>query len=405
MAKRKRVRGLNYETIKPKRRYTLEGVDVFDEQIFPKIPKEMFERALPMPAEKESVNDEDARYWSNAWARLKKDKKAVLAMLVFAFICLMSIIGPYMNDYEFDEQIKPIRSNNRMPPRIPLVEKIGIFDGSRITEVGENRLGEYREGEYEILAEYNLSDESGAQKRYKIKEYTYVKNKIEDKYYWFGTDDLARDSWTRIWRGTRISVFVGVLVALIDTLIGVSYGAIAGFNGGKIDTLMMRFTELIGGVPWLVVVLLFTMVFGNGLLAMSIAIAFSSWIGMARVVRAQSIKLRESEFVLAAKTLGTTNSKLITRHLIPNIGGQILVVMTFSIPAAIFTEAFLAFLGLGIPPPFASLGSVISDSRKYLEFYPSMIFIPSAIISLLILSVNIFANALRDALDPRLKDS
>lgn len=405
MAKKK-IKGLNYGGEKPEGLYTADGAKIFEPEIFPEIPDEMFERQ-PLDLEKiERVERKSLTFWKDARIRLFKNKAAVFAMLIVLLIVIMSIFGPGMNEYTYDQQIQPLRKNNRIPPRIPGIEKLGIFDGTRITELSLDRLSEYKENEYKILEEFDVAAAEGqVQKRVRIKEYTYIKNGIEDKYYWFGTDDLARDIWTRVWRGTRISLYVGLLAALIDMLIGVTYGAVAGFNGGRTDIIMMRITEVIGGIPWLVVILIFIMIFGNGLLSMSVAIAFSSWIGMARVVRAQFLKLREQEFLLAARTLGTPGYKLIFKHLIPNIIGQIVIMITFSIPGAIFTEAFLAFLGLGIPAPDASLGSVINDSRKFLQFYPSMIFIPSAVISLLMLSINIFANGLRDALDPKMRNS
>lgn len=405
MAKKK-IKGIVYGAELPSGPYTAGGAKFFDEANFPEIPDEMFERQ-PLDLDKiERVERKSLTYWKDARIRLFKNKAAVLAMFIVLFIVVMSIFGPGMNEYAYDQQIEPLRLNNRIPPRVPGLENLGIFDGTRVTELSLDRLSEYKEGEYKILEEFEVPAAEGqVQKRVRIKEYTYIKNGIEDKYYWFGTDDLARDIWTRVWRGTRISLYVGLLAALIDMIIGVTYGAFSGFSGGRTDIIMMRITEVIGGIPWLVVILIFIMIFGNGLLSMSVAIAFSSWIGMARVVRAQFLKLREQEFLLAARTLGTPNHKLIFKHLIPNIVGQIVIMITFSIPGAIFTEAFLAFLGLGIPAPDASLGSVINDSRKFLQFYPSMIFIPSAVISLLMLSINIFANGLRDALDPKMRNS
>jgi oligopeptide transport system permease protein len=142
-----------------------------------------------------------------------------------------------------------------------------------------------------------------------------------------------------------------------------------------------------------------------GIIPISIAIAITGWIGMARVVRSQFLKLKEQEFILAARTLGTPNHQLISRHLVPNIIGQVIIMITFSIPGAIFYEAFLAFIGLGIPAPAASLGVLVSEARGFLRFIPSMLFIPALVISVLVLSINLFANGLRDALDPRMRNN
>ncbi len=384
----------------------------FDYDNYKNIPKEKFER-VPLDLSKaEKFEREGLTFWQDARVRLLKNRGATIAVILLTIIVFMSFVGPSMNKYAFDEQIKPAKIHAKLPPRVPGLEKIGIFDGTRKTELGERRYKNLVEEQkkkgkklFELKKENIIKTKAGEEKRYSIVEYTYVKNGIEDQYFWFGTDDLARDLWTRIWKGARISLYVGLLAALLDMIIGVTYGAIAGFYGGRVDIIMMRITEVIGGIPWLVIVIVFIMALGTGLLPMSFAIAISGWIGMARVVRAQFLKLRDQEFLLAARTLGTPNTKLITKHLVPNVIGQIVIMITFSVPGAIFTEAFLAFIGLGIPAPNTSLGSVINDSRKYLQFYPSMVFIPSTILSILMLSINIFANGLRDALDPRMRNN
>ncbi len=385
---------------------------VYDPNTFGEIPKDSFERVPLDLTNVEKFEREGLTFWQDAWQRLLKNKGAVISIVLLIIIVAMSFFGPSFNEYKFDEQIKPPKLHAKLPPRVPGLEKLGIFDGTRQTELGERRyeklVAEQKERGtklFELKKEFTVEGDYGPEKRYLIKEYTYAKNKIEDEYFWFGTDDLARDLWTRIWKGARISLYVGLLAAVMDMVIGVTYGAIAGFYGGKVDIIMMRITEIIGGVPWLVVIIIFILILGTGLLPMSFAIAISSWIGMARVVRAQFLKLRDQEFLLAARTLGTPSNKLITKHLIPNVIGQIVIMITFSIPGAIFTEAFLAFIGLGIPSPNASLGSVINDSRTFLKFYPSMVFIPSVILSILMLSINVFANGLRDALDPRMRNN
>lgn len=371
-----------------------------------KISPEQFKPVALNLSEQEKFSRPSLTFWQDARVRLFQNKGAVIAMFMLLFILFMAAFGPMMNPYTYDQQIQPLKAHSKLPPRVPGLEKIGFLDGTKEIEMGQNRLALYKEGEYELLKEYSVIDEAGNQVvRYNIKEFSYIKNGIEDEYFWFGTDDLARDMWTRIWRGTRVSLYVGVLAAIIDFMIGVTYGSIAGFYGGRIDMVMMRITEIIGGIPWLVIVIIFIMILGSGLFSMSLAIAFGGWIGMARVVRAQFLKIRGQEFVMAARTLGTSNADLIRRHLIPNVIGQIIIMITFSIPGAIFAEAFLSFIGLGIPAPNASLGSVVNDSRAFLRFQPSMVFIPSTVLSVLMLSINIFANGLRDALDPRMRNN
>lgn len=370
------------------------------------ISPDMFERVDIIEEDIEINVKKSVSFWKDARLRLRKNKSAMFALFVLIFIILMAIFAPMVSQYSYKEQIQPLREHSKLPPRIPYIEKLGIFDGTRIAEVGQKRLEkDYKEGDYELLDEYEITDETGNKaKRYKIKEFSYIKNNIQDEYFLFGTDELARDLWTRIWRGTRISLYVGLLAAFIDFFIGVSFGAVAGYYGGKVDIIMMRIIEIIAGIPWLVIVLVFILILGNGLVPMSFAIAVSGWTGMARVVRSQFINLRNQEFVLAARTLGASNFSLIVKHILPNVIGQIIVMITFSIPSAIFTEAFLAFIGLGIPAPDASLGSITNDSKAFLQFLPSMVFIPAGVLSILMLSINILANGLRDALDPKMKN-
>lgn len=369
--------------------------------------KESFKRIEVDNSLKEKINRPSLTFWQDARVRLASNRGALFAMVLLAFILLMSIFGPYFNEYAYDEQIKPLRNHAKLPARIPGLENLGIFDGTLTKEVGERGFAKLKEGEYELLEEYDVLDEGSGEylHKYKIKELTYVKNKVEDEYFWFGTDDLARDLWTRIWMGTRVSLYVGLLAATFDMLIGVIYGAIAGFYGGRTDMIMMRITEVIGGIPYLVIMIMFILIFGSGILSMSLAIALTGWMSMARVVRSQFLKLKNQEFVLAARTLGTSNANLIRRHLIPNVIGQVIIMITFSIPGAIFLEAFLAFIGLGIPAPNASLGTILNDSKAFLRFQPAMVFIPATVLSLLMLSINIFANGLRDALDPRMRNN
>ncbi|MED4971435.1 ABC transporter permease, partial [Parageobacillus toebii] len=209
--------------------------------------------------------------------------------------------------------------------------------------------------------------------------------------------------WTRTWYGTRISLYIGLLAALIDLCIGIAYGGISGFYGGRVDNIMQRIIEILYGIPSLIVVILFILIFEPGIISITLAMVITGWMTMARIVRGQILKLKNMEYVLAARTLGASNSRLIFKHLIPNVVGPIIITTMFTIPSAIFTEAFLSFIGLGIRPPEASLGSLVNEGYKSIQTYPHMMIIPAVVISLLILSFNLVADGLRDALDPKMR--
>lgn len=222
--------------------------------------------------------------------------------------------------------------------------------------------------------------------------------------YWFGTDDLGRDVFTRTCYGARISLFVGLMAALIDFLIGVVYGGISGYKGGRTDNLMMRFIEILYGLPYLLVVILVMVVIGPGLTTIILALSITGWVGMARIVRGQVLQIKNYEFVLASQTFGTKTSRIIRKNLLPNTMGPIIVQMTLTIPSAIFAEAFLSFIGLGIQAPHASWGVMANDGLStILSGYWWRLFFPTLFISLTMFAFNVLGDGLQDALDPKLR--
>lgn len=221
--------------------------------------------------------------------------------------------------------------------------------------------------------------------------------------YWFGTDDLGRDMFTRTACGARISLFVGITAALIDLLIGVLWGGIAAFAGGKVDNLLMRVADILYAIPYLLVVIMLMVVMGSGLVPIIIALTITGWIGMARIVRGQIYQLKEQEYIHAAIALGAGRRRILFKHLIPNAMGPIIVTMTLTIPLAIFTEAFLSFLGLGVQAPMASWGTMASDALPAMRYYPWRLFFPAFFISITMLAFNLVGDGLRDALDPKLR--
>lgn len=221
--------------------------------------------------------------------------------------------------------------------------------------------------------------------------------------HWFGTDSLGRDLFTRVWLGARISLTIGIVTSFICLVIGVIYGGISGYLGGRTDEVMMRLIEIISGIPFILYVILLLVILGPGMTSIFLALGMSLWVQMARIVRGEMLILREQEYVLAAKTLGGGTWHILFKHLIPNCLGSIIVTVTFTIPEAIFAEAFLSFIGLGVQIPAASWGVLTSEGVDSIAVYPWQLLFPAFLITVTMLGFNFLGNGLRDALDPRLR--
>lgn len=228
-------------------------------------------------------------------------------------------------------------------------------------------------------------------------------NKPPSSAHWFGTDDLGRDIFVRTWYGARISLIVGLAAAAIDLFIRVIYGGIMGYFGGRVDNIMNKISEILYSIPYLLVVILLLVVLEPSLGTIILALTITGWITMSWIVRGEIMQLKNREFVLASRSMGAGSKRLLFKHLLPNAVGPIIVTITLSVPNAIFAEAFLSFLGLGVQAPVASLGSMINDSLTGWMYYPWRFLFPAILISLTMLSFNIFGDGLRDALDPKLK--
>lgn len=330
------------------------------------ITKEMFHSAKIETSSNETIVRKSLTFQQDAWIRLRKNKGAIAGLIIISSLIFLAVIGPFLSQHSYDEQ-DLLRAN--LPPKIPILENIPLlgFNGYDIRGIDQ-----------------------------------YKKKGIED-YHWFGTDHLGRDLWTRTWQGTRISLYIAFLAAAIDFIIGVAYGGISAFYGGRVDNIMQRIIEVLVGIPHLIVVILLILVLNPGILSITLAMVITGWVGMARIVRGQILRLKEQEFVLASKTLGASDNRLIWKHLIPNTLGAIIITTMFTVPTAIFTEAFLSFIGLGLRPPIASLGTLVNDGYKTMRIYPHMMTISSIVISLIMISFNLVGDGLRDALDPRMR--
>lgn len=312
-------------------------------------------------------------FWRDALSRFGKNKGAVFGLVMIVVIVFMAFAGPALSGYDYRTQDMAQRN---LPPHVAGLEFLPFFSGIQTQTVGG------RSVKTDVYAEKG------------IKGVTHV----------FGTDTLGRDQFARTWTGTRVSLYVALLAILIDTFVGMSYGLVSGYFGGRVDFFLQRIVEILSTIPTTVIVTLLIVVMKPGLTSITIALMITEWIGMSRVARAQTLRLKEQEFVLASRTLGESTPAIMFREILPNIFGQIIVMCMMTIPNAIFTEAFLAFIGLGIPAPLASLGSLISDGFKSMTMYPYMVACPVVVLALLMLSFNLLADGLRDAFDPKMKE-
>ncbi len=283
-------------------------------------------------------------FWKDAFSRIRRNKVAVVCITILVILILGAIIVPFISPFTISEQNTA----------------------------------------YANQAPFFVDPESG-------------------NVHIFGTDALGRDVFVRLWYGARISLTVAFAVAAIDCIVGVIYGGISGYFGGAVDNVMMRILEVISGIPYLIIVILLMTVIDRGLGTIILAYSLTGWTGMARLVRGQVVALKNQEFVIAAKSMGAKPSRIISRHLVPNILSIIIINITLDIPAIIFTEAFLSMLGLGIKPPESSWGIMAYDGITVFQTYPTQLIFPAVAICLTMLSFNLLGDQLRDVFDPKLR--
>lgn len=340
-------------------------------QEFSNLPENGFEFVVEQEDQQVLAQAPALSFFQDSWRRLKRNRSAIISLWVIGLFILVALLAPLVAPYSPTAQ-NPSFAN--LPPKIPGLEHFSWFSGQ-----GANRAG--------VLVD------------------RYAQAKVpEGVYYYLGTDALGRDLLSRILYGLQISLLIAFVAALINLVFGVVYGVTSGWLGGKVDTAMQRVLEILSGIPNLVIVILMLLVLKPGLVSIIITVALTSWISMSRVVRAQTLRLKQQEYVLAAQVLGQSSVKIIWRHILPNMLGLIIVQVMFALPAAIFFEAFLSFIGIGLPAPAASLGTLINDGYKTFRFLPHLMWYPAAVISVLMLAFNLLADGLRDAFDPKTKE-
>ena len=377
-------------------------MNIADRNNMPDFPKEKFAFVQQGAAIKdERFETKPIGFFKDAMLRFRKNKASVTAIVIILIIAFISIFGPSFNPYGFNDQ--DITRIN-LPPRIPVLENFGIADGTRIlTNRRVDKLDDeekYPEGT--IIEVFNRRVEKRVE-MCDVKINAYVQSGCPDDYFWLGTDYLGRDLWTRMCRGSRVSLIIAVLSVLANIVIGIIYGAIAGYYGGKVDMVMMRICEIIGAFPQVVVATLFIMFFGTGIFSIVMALIIRGWISTARMIRSQFLRFKNREYVLAARTLGVKDTALIFRHILPNSIGPIITKAMIEVPGAIFAESFLAFIGLGLQAPEPSIGVLLSEGQKVLLHYPYQTLFPALLISILMISFNLFSTGLRDAFDPTMR--
>lgn len=359
------------------------------------LPDSSFESASEALVGDERFQTKPIGFFKDALIRFTKNRLSVISFWTIIVIIVFSIFAPYLTPYTYVQQHTSLRD---MPPRIPVLEKYGIADGTRVlTNRKLTSVSEYPPGS--VIEVRNERVINGIAIADVVVDF-YAYRDAKDMYFWFGSDYLGRDLFTRLFWGSRISLLIAFFAVITNVFIGIIYGSIAGYYGGKTDMLMMRLAEVLSGIPYLVVVMMFILLFGTGMISIILALTITGWIGTARLIRAQFYRFKGREYVLAARTLGVPDKTLIFRHILPNSIGPIITRAMISIPGAIFSESFLAYIGLGLQAPNPSIGVMLSDGQKVLLQYPYQTLFPATLISMLMISFNLFSNGLRDALDP-----
>ena len=340
-----------------------------------KFSDEQFRKATDEEKHQQDVMSESTTFFKDGMRKLRKNPLAMGSIVVLVLILLIIIFAPMIVPYQYEEIMKVNgkrdRGNTNMAPFT------------------------YSQAEQEFI-------DAGGERFPHI----------------FGTDELGRDYFIRVIYGTRISLAIGFFASLIVLIIGMIYGSISGYIGGRTDLIMMRIVDIIYSLPDMLVIILLSVVLnetlkfpsgsllsklGTNMVSLFIVFGVLYWVGLARLIRGQILSIKENEYVLAARTIGAKPTRIIRKHILPNCLSVIIISTALQIPSAIFTESFLSFVGIGVKAPMPSLGSLANEARKGLEFYPYKLIFPALVICLIVLSLNLLGDGLRDAFDPKLK--
>ena len=424
------------------------------------LPADAFEPATSEEKENFIQDRRSVSYWKDAWRRLRKNTVAMVALVVIILLAIFAFVGPAVVPYTYKQQIRGSEALHPWHYSLEDQEKINAYmeEHSGAGKLSPDEAVEQarkeaeakgttlsRVDEAKIRAKANVSQQEASDNEEKVTEadavkalgikhsmFSYSNKELQKKAegekvfpHVFGTDDQGRDIMVRVMVGARVSIIVGVCAALLVLVIGALYGSISGYCGGMVDTVMQRIVEIIYSIPEMLIILLLSAtlkpaleqfqnsgdgilqslvtLLGPNLISMFIAFGLLYWVTMSRIIRGQILQLKQQEYVTAARALGAKGGRIISKHLLPNCIGQIVTTTFLQIPSAIFLESFLSFLGVGVSAPLTSLGSMCSEALSGLTTYPYRLFIPAVILSVMILSLNLFGDGLRDALDPKLK--
>lgn len=424
------------------------------------LPADAFEPATSEEKENFIQDRRSVSYWKDAWRRLRKNTVAMVALVIIILLAIFAFVGPAVVPYTYKQQIRGSEALHPWHYSLEDQEKINAYmeEHSGAGKLSPDEAVEQtrkeaeakgttlsRVDEAKIRAKANVSQQQASDNEEKVTEadavkalgikhsmFGYSNKELQKKAegekvfpHVFGTDDQGRDIMVRVMVGARVSIIVGVCAALLVLIIGALYGSISGYCGGMVDTVMQRIVEIIYSIPEMLIILLLSAtlkpaleqfqnsgdgilqslvtLLGPNLISMFIAFGLLYWVTMSRIIRGQILQLKQQEYVTAARALGAKGGRIITKHLLPNCIGQIVTTTFLQIPSAIFLESFLSFLGVGVSAPLTSLGSMCSEALSGLTTYPYRLFIPAVILSVMILSLNLFGDGLRDALDPKLK--